>query len=175
MRFGIKSNKSPSNFTIEHTNYIFFSSNILDCKFYAQNSISSNGGVPIILEIDTNGLNREQIIFDYDYYSMHIDLDFRLKKINPPLPFNPLGSTYSKFGYNGTLYPKWIKKIWFQSTPEIGMEDNYEESIYDDWIEGPNYQILLNRINWYENAELENMYLSENDFNSIKSDFDENN
>ena len=174
MRFGIMGG-IKSNFDIKHNKYIFFSSNIEDCKFYAYRSAEKSGGIPIILEIGTGGLNIYQVTYDFDYYVDHIDPDFIRRKINPILPNNKFGSAYSKFGYIGSVYPKWVKRILFRRYTNNENFDNYEADIYDDWVDGVDYQVLLDRIDWYEKIGIvvDDMKVNEKDFDIIKSEYEE--
>jgi predicted SprT family Zn-dependent metalloprotease len=140
LKYGLSPTHGSSNFSdrgVNHSRYLFFSSNFVDCIYYANNAANQSESIPIILAIDTSEMDKTKITFDYDFYTNYIqhgvpefhDFDWtHLEMDNPPLKHlsgKYMGSVFGKFAYKGKLYPKWIKTISYKRTPSDS---------FDEWV-----------------------------------------
>jgi hypothetical protein len=134
LKLGLRANLSPSNFkNVKHKNYIFLTGEKTSAIFHAFKAGSVTNMPPIVIQIDTSGLDLSKIDFDYDFFKTYIGDkgDHELySKIEPNyvsdknevlkyLKNKYIGSTYRKFGYNGSIMPKFITKIYYNLTNEF--------------------------------------------------------
>ena len=159
LRTGINADPNVSTFeSVKHSKYSFFTPLKNVAMYYANRSASEHGEIPIILQIDKKGFDKSKIIIDYDLYAQYIQDDsipeyqknisdyhkfFRhytnkKRELNRPEKFD-------RFGYGGRLYPKHIKKIWYN-------RDNEQNEFKWGEIEINNKEELTD---WFNNLEFQ--------------------
>jgi hypothetical protein len=149
LKIGLRPNFSPSNFKFtQHKNRIFLTSDKTSAMYYANNTATMTKTPPIILEIETSGIDQAKIDFDFDFYINYIDAKHNFFK-DDKTNYNPktlahlknkyIGSTYRKFSYMGSINPKYIEKIYY----------NFDQNTYDFYnvIDKENFKDFLNMYN----------------------------
>lgn len=150
LKYGLSPTRGSSNFSdrgVNHKDYVFFSSNFVDCIYYANNSAEQSESIPIILAVDTTGMDKTHISFDYDFYTNYIqhgvpefdEFDWtHLERDNPPLKHlsgKYMGSVFGKFAYKGKVYPRWIKTISYKRTPNDSFDEWVNRNKFKDFQE----------------------------------------
>jgi len=185
LKLGLRANLSPSNFkNVKHKDYIFLTGEKNSAIFHADKSGSVTNMPPVIIEIDTTGLDLAKIDFDYDFFKTYIGDkgDHEIySKIEPNyisdknevlkyLKNKYIGSTYRKFGYSGTVMPKFITKIYYNLTNEYNdfndLLDNKKE--IDEFFEMIHFFQELDMLS-FNDYNLDTYYYQE-----IKDEMEEN-
>lgn len=168
LKLGLRPNISPSNFkNIKHKNYSFLTGEKTSAMFHAGKAGNINNMPPVIIEIDTSGIDISKIDFDYDFFKTYIGDkgDHEIySKIEPHyisdknevlkyLKNKYIGSTYRKFGYGGVIMPKFITKIYYNSSNE------YND--FNDYSLKEEFKKFLEMVDFFNNVDM----LSFNDYN----------
>lgn len=134
LKRGIIPKKENSVFKVEHDYYIFLTTSFKSAEFYAKMSVSRDFNIktnPVIVEIDSSKIDKDKILFDYDFYTKFIGkgnkvYDDIIKSLEPSYPSksrdnlaymwdkNLKAPLYKKFGYNGRILPTKIKNIYIK-------------------------------------------------------------
>lgn len=142
---GIRPKKENTIFKVEHTNYIFFTTSFDTANRYAGFSTSKHfSSNKVILEINSNQLDKDKIIFDFDFYNRYVgkgnkNYDEINKKLDRPIIPNYMysdisnknkGGLFKKFGYDGILLPNKISKIFYNTS---AYDNKWEEYTIDEF------------------------------------------
>lgn len=175
----------PNFEDIEHSR-LSLTSNILDAYFYASNAANTTKSFPVILEINSKGIDVNKISFDYDLYNDYIgvgdeefdEIKARSERISRErkhtlkhLKDKYIGATFRKFSYDGRIMPKWIINIYYKSS--------YEDTHFNNVIKTSNKDEVdefLEMVEWikdvygYDNDEY---FLNIDDYNYYKKELEE--
>lgn len=125
LKKGIVPKPENTAFKIKHKKYIFLTTSFESAYFYARSAAAkymNSNSLPIILEINGEKLNKNKVKFDYDFYKQfigkgdeHYNKHFGINNNDLPLSnigYNNMGAIFSKFGYDGIIFPNWIENVY---------------------------------------------------------------
>lgn len=157
-KVGLRPSKDNTNFgkmDISHDDRIFLTSTKNDAFFYAFNAANNTNTPPIILEIDSSGIDTHKVDFDFDFYKMFVgyDDDHKYSKIGkqPSYESNPkvfshlknkyVGATFRKFAYKGAIMPKYLEALYYNTNNHIENEfrNRLPKEEFDDMIDMYDY------------------------------------
>lgn len=148
--------------------YLFFSSNILDAYFYADNAAKNDNSFPIILEISRDAFDINLVDKDYDFFIDYINkgnfyfYDLYRKsrrgfqdgpekeKVLSHLHDKYIGATYRKFSYKGNIFPKYIMAMF--------IKDSYDSGKFDTEIDGNDLKDYVEYFDWLEEMGYDKEY-----------------
>jgi hypothetical protein len=133
LKEGLKTNSDKSVWRVKNKKYIFFTTSFKSAEFYSNMSanLRQDNGFhdQIILEINSDRIDKDKIVFDFDFYSDFVgkgndEYNKMLKSLQKPptgeeLSYTKLsnknkGGEFGKFGYEGIVLPTKINKIHFK-------------------------------------------------------------
>jgi len=185
LKRGIQPSAEKSNYDgIRHKSRIFFASDKVNTMFHANKAAFQTKQPPIILQIDSSGLDINKIDFDYDFYTTYVakkDANHDYSKIGSPVDtYNPktlaklkdkyVGATYRKFAYKGILFPKYIVAIHYntnQDNSTFNVRVSRED--FNDFIE--KYEYMSQMLMDFSNEEYD---LDDYLYHEMKSEEEEN-
>jgi len=131
LKKGLEPKKENTVFSVKHNKYVYFTTSFKTAERYAKMSTARDFNLKttqVILEIDSNRIDKDKIIFDFDFYNKFVGkgndtYDNQLKNLGIPPSGDELlytkfsnknmGGLYKKFGYNGIILPTKINKIYY--------------------------------------------------------------
>lgn len=127
LKNGIRPMIGNSSFKVKNEKYVFLTTSFEVADSYAKSSISKNFNMStykIILEVNSNQLDINKIVYDYDFYINNVgngnDEYNKMSglKNRYDLPLSDKGNSrvsgqYKKFGYDGIILPTKIRGIYY--------------------------------------------------------------
>ena len=130
LKRGIQPKMDNTIFNVKHDKYIFLTTSFETAKRYSRMSVGRDFNLKtkqIVLEIKSDRLDKDKIIFDFDFYNKFVGKgnDVYDKIISDTsdtfvnkkdlmfanISNKNMGGLYKKFGYNGIILPTKINKI----------------------------------------------------------------
>lgn len=124
LKKGLRNIKDNSIFDVNNQGYVFLTSDYTIAEDYAENYSQKIGGKMAVLEIDTDLIDKDKIVLDYDFEDSFVDNNeisvYTQKPIfdrgyafsekgNIATTNGRYGSKFSKIGYKGIIMPSAIK------------------------------------------------------------------
>ena len=117
---GLRQVEENSKFKVVNTGYVYLTSVYETAHNYAQGYVREKGGEECIIVVDTNRINKNNIVLDYDFaneYTTDIENSPYKGRIKPKNSFykgnvasnaSNSGTKYGKIGYKGIIMPNAI-------------------------------------------------------------------
>lgn len=171
---GLRQVKENSKFNVENTGYVYLTSIYESAYNYAQMYTAAKGGEECVVVVDSNKINKNNIVLDYDFaaeYSTDIENSPYKGKIKPRGVYykgdvasnkSEYGTKFAKIGYKGIIMPSAIKGVYmyqdgrrnFYSKEQIlYIYRPLEESVLNEW-KPSNYDSLPNMIKLYHGTDI---------------------
>lgn len=127
LKKGIRNIKDNSIFNVNNQGYVFLTSDYTIAEDYAENYSQEIGGNMAVLEIDTDLIDKDKIVLDYDFEDSFVDNNeisvytqepifdrgyAFSEKGNIATTNGRYGSKFSKIGYKGIIMPSAIKHCY---------------------------------------------------------------
>jgi hypothetical protein len=134
LKKGIIPSSKNSIFQIENKDYIYLTTSFNIAEFYSNASTARDYNLKtseVVLEIDSNRIDKDKIVFDYDFYRHFVGKGNKIfnqiaknfgvepdenSKLSYTNKFDKnMGGEFAKFGYDGIILPTKINKIHFKT------------------------------------------------------------
>lgn len=121
---GLKTDGTHSNWGVQNKGFTFMAADFATAEEYAQNAARRGASKPVVLEIDTNCIDKNNIVLDYDFvvsyssdpenspYNVTNNNRKAFYRGNVASNQKANGTKYNKFGYKGVVMPNAIKAVF---------------------------------------------------------------
>ena len=176
---GLRKIQDNSAWAVNNDGYVFLTADYQIAQDYADIYARKTNSHSVVIEIDSNYLNKDNIVLDYDFTNSFTGLGSKSPyesgeviysnhyKGNIASNDKRYGTKFNKIGYKGVVMPKAIKNITigrYSITPQeyldkYNKENNVMESKQNirEWYYPDNFESLPDKITLYHGTDYDGM------------------
>lgn len=176
---GLRKIQDNSVWTANNDGYVFLTTDYQTAQTYANIYAKKTNSHSVVIEIDSNYLNRDNIVLDYDFTNSFTELGSKSPYNGGEVTYSKhykgniasndkrYGTKFNKIGYKGVVMPKAIKNITigkYSITPQeylnkYNKENNVMESKQNirEWHYPDNFDSLPDTIILYHGTDYDGM------------------
>ena len=140
---GLRKIQDNSVWTANNDGYVFLTTDYQTAQIYANIYAKKTNSHSVVIEIDSNYLNRDNIVLDYDFTNSFTELGSKSPYNGGEVTYSKhykgniasndkrYGTKFNKIGYKGVVMPKAIKNITigkYSITPQEYLEKYHKEN-----------------------------------------------
>ena len=140
---GLRKIQDNSVWTANNDGYVFLTTDYQTAQTYANIYAKKTNSHSVVIEIDSNYLNRDNIVLDYDFTNSFTELGSKSPYNGGEVTYSKhykgniasndkrYGTKFNKIGYKGVVMPKAIKNITigkYSITPQEYLEKYHKEN-----------------------------------------------
>ena len=175
LRKGLRKIQNNSAWAVNNDGYVFLTADYQIAQSYADIYARKTNSHSVVIEIDSNYLNKDNIVLDYDFTNSFTELGSKSPYGSGEVTYSKhykgniasndkrYGTKFNKIGYKGVVMPKAIKNITigkYSITPQeyldkYNKENNVMESkqIINEWYYPDNFESLPDKITLYHGTD----------------------
>ena len=176
---GLRKIQDNSAWAVNNDGYVFLTADYQIAQNYADIYARKTNSHSVVIEIDSNYLNKNNIVLDYDFTNSFTGLGSKSPYGNGEVTYSKhykgniasndkrYGTKFNKIGYKGVVMPKAIKNITigkYSITPQeylnkYNKENNVMESkqYIREWFYPDNFDSLPDTIKLYHGTDYDGM------------------
>lgn len=176
---GLKKIQDNSVWTAKNDGYVFLTVDYQTAQNYGDIYARKTNSHRVVLEIDSNYLNKNNIVLDYDFTNSFTRIGGKSPYDNGEVPYTKhhkgnvisgekrYGTKFNKIGYKGVIMPNAIKMVTigaYRMTPQeylnkYNKKNDVMESkqIINEWYYPDNFESLPDKITLYQGTDYDGL------------------